>query len=123
MKKNSKKGFTLVEIMIVVVIIGLLAAMAIPAFQQVRENSQNKTIVNNLRQLYSAAQQYFLEEGATQAAYAALVGTTTDKYIKNINRVRGETYPSSIYATETQIRVTEASGVPASAAAKAYYTP
>ena len=42
MKYNSKKGFTLVEIMIVVVIIGLLAAMAIPAFQKVRKTSQEK---------------------------------------------------------------------------------
>ncbi|MGB0414704.1 MAG: prepilin-type N-terminal cleavage/methylation domain-containing protein, partial [Coraliomargarita sp.] len=42
MNTKSKKGFTLVEIMIVVVIIGLLAAMAIPAFQKVRENAIDK---------------------------------------------------------------------------------
>lgn len=106
MKKNSKKGFTLVEIMIVVVIIGLLAAMAIPAFQKVRENSQNKTIVNNLRQLYAAAQQYFLEEGVVTVSSSDLVGTDTDKYIKSINNVRGEVYPATLSATDTQLAPT-----------------
>jgi type IV pilus assembly protein PilA len=101
MKQNSKKGFTLVEIMIVVVIIGLLAAMAIPAFQKVRENSQNKTIVNNLRQLYAAAQQYFLEEGVDSVSSTDLVGTDTDKYIKSIQTVRNETYPGTIDDTDT----------------------
>lgn len=101
--KNSKKGFTLVEIMIVVVIIGLLAAMAIPAFQKVRTTSQDKTIINNLRQLNAAAQQYFLEanNGVTSVATTDLVGTGTDKYIKSISIVRGESYPSPIDATAT----------------------
>lgn len=62
MKLNrSKKGFTLVEIMIVVVIIGLLAAMAIPAFQKVRTNSLGKTMVNDARQIAGACQQILLE--------------------------------------------------------------
>ncbi|EDY85280.1 Prokaryotic N-terminal methylation motif domain protein [Verrucomicrobiia bacterium DG1235] len=64
-KKTSKKGFTLVEIMIVVVIIGLLAAMAIPAFQKVRKDSRASAVYNDARQLASAAQQYMLENNVT----------------------------------------------------------
>ncbi|NBX60429.1 MAG: prepilin-type N-terminal cleavage/methylation domain-containing protein, partial [Opitutaceae bacterium] len=68
MNTRSKSAFTLVEIMIVVVIIGLLAAMAIPAFQKVRQSSQDKAVLNNARQLSAAADQYFLENGVTTAA-------------------------------------------------------
>jgi type IV pilus assembly protein PilA len=94
MNTKSKKGFTLVEIMIVVVIIGLLAAMAIPAFQKVRTTSQTKAITNNLRQLASAADQYFLEYGVTTVAQTELVGT--DKYVKTLDSVANETYPTNI---------------------------
>lgn len=108
--KRSNKGFTLVEIMIVVVIIGLLAAMAIPAFQKVRTSSQQKAIVNNLRQLSSAAQQYYLEKGAATADYAELVGT--DKYIKQIQTVAGEDYSAlSFDATDTSLTI-EAPNLP-----------
>jgi type IV pilus assembly protein PilA len=105
MKTNrSNKGFTLVEIMIVVVIIGLLAAMAIPAFQKVRAASQEKTIINNLRQLSAAAQQYFLENGTSTANYGDLVGPTL--YIKTIAKVAGETYPPTFTQTDTLIEAT-----------------
>ncbi len=93
---KSNKGFTLVEIMIVVVIIGLLAAMAIPAFQKVRASSQDKAVLNNLRQLSSAADQYFLEKGVTSVASTDLVGTNTTQYIKQIQTVAGESYTASI---------------------------
>ena len=68
----SSKAFTLVEIMIVVVIIGLLAAMAIPAFQKVRQSSQDKTVMNNARQLAAAADQYFLENGVSSVSQGDL---------------------------------------------------
>lgn len=91
-QNRSTKGFTLVEIMIVVVIIGLLAAMAIPAFQKVRQSSQDKAVLNNARQLGAAADQYFLENGVSSAAYSDLVGS--DKYVKVVNTVAQETYPA-----------------------------
>jgi type IV pilus assembly protein PilA len=63
---HSRGGFTLVEIMIVVVLIGLLAALAIPAYQKVRENAIRSEMDNDARMLASAAHQYFLESNATQ---------------------------------------------------------
>jgi prepilin-type N-terminal cleavage/methylation domain-containing protein len=64
MKKVMKKsGFTLVEIMIVVAIIGLLAAIGIPSFTKARENSQEKSCLNNLRILDAAKEQDALQNG------------------------------------------------------------
>jgi type IV pilus assembly protein PilA len=94
MNTRSAKGFTLVEIMIVVVIIGLLAAMAIPAFQKVRQSSQDKAVLNNARQLSAAADQYYLENGVSTVASADLVGATN--YVKVVNTVASETYPTNL---------------------------
>jgi len=106
MKKNNK-GFTLVEIMIVVVIIGLLAAMAIPAFQKVRQSSQDKAVMNNMRQLGAAADQYFLENGTSTVGITALVGSQA--YIKALNTVANETYPLT-YTQGQTITVTGVAG-------------
>ncbi|HLS28975.1 MAG TPA: prepilin-type N-terminal cleavage/methylation domain-containing protein [Opitutales bacterium] len=80
---KSKKAFTLVEIMIVVAIIALLAAMAIPAFNKVRQFSHTKACVNNLRQIAYAKDQYFLLNGGeVSVALADLVGQ--DSYLKSM---------------------------------------
>ena len=66
--KNTQDGnraFTLVEIMIVVAIIGLLAAIAIPNFVRARANSQQNACINNLRQIDGAKQQWALENAAS----------------------------------------------------------
>lgn len=86
MNIRSKKGFTLVEIMIVVVIIALLAAMAIPAFQKVRRNSIKSTMDNDAKQLASAANQYFMEYSASVVASSILVGTSAGNYIPKLSR-------------------------------------
>ena len=91
---NRRKGFTLVEIMIVVVIIGLLAAMAIPAFSKVRQQSRMKAVLNNLRQISGAAQQYMLDLGVSECGYTDLVGSSTDNLLHNVAPVAGEDYTS-----------------------------
>ncbi|MGD1088864.1 MAG: prepilin-type N-terminal cleavage/methylation domain-containing protein [Verrucomicrobiota bacterium] len=62
-KTSRMAGFTLVEIMIVVAIIGLLAAIAIPNFLRARSTSQMNACINNLRQIDAAKQQWALEYG------------------------------------------------------------
>src|ERR1041384_807887 len=59
--RSNKSGFDLVEIMIVVAIIGLLAAIAIPNFVRARTTSQMNACINNLRQIDGAGQQWALE--------------------------------------------------------------
>ena len=86
MKLNTvsrKAGFTLVEIMIVVAIIGMLAAIAIPNFVKARKASQASSCVNNLRQIQGAKATWALESkkvGTDTPTDADLFGA--DKYIK-----------------------------------------
>lgn len=74
-------GFTLVEIMIVVAVIGLLAAIALPSWHRARENSQLHSIGNSLRMLEAAKAQYALEN--KRATSAALDLNTLTPYLKN----------------------------------------
>jgi prepilin-type N-terminal cleavage/methylation domain-containing protein len=80
-KTSSKSGFTLVEIMIVVAIIGLLAAIAIPNFVRARNTAQKNACINNLRQLDGAKQQWALENKQSDAAVPG--DDDVKVYIKN----------------------------------------
>jgi len=86
--KRNRKGFTLVEIMIVVAIIALLAAIAVPSFINARAKSMQASCFNNMRLLDGAMQQFALDNSNTVATtMAQLVGT--NGYIKDTPVCKG----------------------------------
>ncbi len=93
--------------MIVTVIIGLLAAIAIPAFQKMRASSQDKAVLNNARQLAAAADQYMMETGRSTVPFGALVGASA--YVKDFATVANETYPTT-FTQGTAVTVTGIAG-------------
>jgi prepilin-type N-terminal cleavage/methylation domain-containing protein len=84
MKKNvpNKQGFTLVEIMIVVGIIGLLVGIALPNFIKSRATSQQNSCINNLRQINSAVQQWAMENGQAPGSPGPSLATDLTPYIQ-----------------------------------------
>jgi type IV pilus assembly protein PilA len=89
LNRSLKREITMVSVYNPVTV-GLIAAMAIPAFQKVRQASQEKAVLNNLRQLAAAADQHYLETGSRTATFDDLVGPT--RYVRRINPVAGEDY-------------------------------
>jgi prepilin-type N-terminal cleavage/methylation domain-containing protein len=80
-KINKRRGgFTLVEIMIVVAIIALLAAIAVPGFLRARKRSQASRILNDLRLIDSAVDQYAIETNKASGATVAITDWTN--YLK-----------------------------------------
>ncbi|HUJ12131.1 MAG TPA: prepilin-type N-terminal cleavage/methylation domain-containing protein [Verrucomicrobiae bacterium] len=78
--RSSNAAFTLVEIMIVVAIIGLLAALAIPGFVKARKQAQGRRILNDARQMDAAIDQWALENGKKDGD--AVVTTSAATYLK-----------------------------------------
>jgi len=107
-KLNTKRGgFTLVEIMIVVAIIALLAAIAVPNFLRSRKRSQATQILEDLRQIDSAIDQYAIEynkAGGSNVAWADV-----QKYIKTGTRLYESTGKDILGASFT---ITSVDGVP-----------
>lgn len=88
--------------------VGVLAAMAIPAFEKVRTASQQKAVMNNLRQLSAAADQYYLENNVTTVTLDDLVGP--DKYVRHLRPVAGENYRELEFKQGVPLRIHLPSG-------------
>jgi prepilin-type N-terminal cleavage/methylation domain-containing protein len=102
MKINTtgKSGFTLVEIMIVVAIIGLLAAIAVPNFVRARESAQLKSIINNLRLIEGAKDQWALEN--KRSTGSTVTSASLKAYLRNnawVTQLAGETYNINVIGT------------------------
>ena len=97
----GRKGFTLVEIMIVVLIIGILLAIAVPNFIKARETSRSKSCVANLKQIEAAKEQWCMDNKQSSTATPAdtdLYGTSA--YVKNTpSCASGGTYTIGNMAT------------------------
>jgi type IV pilus assembly protein PilA len=105
---SPARAFTLVEIMIVAAIISLLALLAIPGFQKVRHAAQDKAVLNNIRLMTGAADQYMMQQGVTAVAAVDLIGP--DNFVKVFKTVAGETYPQT-YIQGTTVTVTGIAGI------------
>lgn len=98
---GSRGGFTLVEIMIVVTIIGLLVALAVPSWLKIRQTTICNTMDNDARQLASAAQQYFMEYGAATVPVSYSAGVVTGPLSTRVRLIGVQYTPFSINLTTT----------------------
>ncbi|MGB9877379.1 MAG: competence type IV pilus major pilin ComGC [bacterium] len=82
MKTKKRKGFTLVEMMIVVLIIGILIAIALPNFLKARENARLRACVANMKQIQAAVEQYAMDYKMAASASVPALSALSPTYIR-----------------------------------------
>jgi type IV pilus assembly protein PilA len=101
-KMKDQKGFTLIELMIVIAIIGILAAIAIPQFNAYRKRSYNSSAVADLRNAATAQEAYFVDNSDYCDTTSTLIGATyglylSDKVVFDIDTATASTYVMRAY--------------------------
>ena len=108
LQKRNSGGFTLVEIMIVVAIIALLAAIAVPSFLRARKRSQATTVLNELRMIDAAIDQYAIE--TNQSDGDTVTWADVQMYLKDGSKLHGSGGEEVVRRDLTCVRETSKGG-------------